>query len=64
MYFLSTKMEKFLLSHIEEIIGGILAFAWVVVRLTPSKKDNDILSVIAKIINIFLPNRKKGGGTH
>jgi len=45
----------------------LYAIAKLVVNLTPSEKDNDILvkvaSFISKVVDAFVPNLKKGGGT-
>lgn len=46
------------------ILFAVLAFAEVIVRLTPSKKDDSILEWIYKILGLIFPNRKEGGGTH
>ena len=51
----------------EAIIGivfGLVAIAEVVVRLTPSEKDNSILKKITDFLFILFPNRKIGGGKH
>lgn len=46
----------------------IYAIAEIVVKLTPSEKDNSILKKVADIVNqiidVVVPNLKKGGGTH
>lgn len=47
-----------------ELLFAVLALAEVVVRLTPTKKDDSVLNWIIKIINAILPNRKKDGGKH
>ena len=35
-----------------------------IVRLTPTKKDNAILSRFLGVLGTIVPNLKKGGGTH
>ena len=49
-------------------IGGILVTALpildIVVRLTPTKKDDTILGFIEKLLDTYIPNNKTGGGTH
>ena len=35
------------------IIGGIVSVATIIVKLTPTQKDNDILATIIKILAIF-----------
>jgi len=47
-----------------KIALGLLGVAEIAVRLTPSRKDNSILSLIVTIVNAVIPNIKKGGGTH
>jgi len=46
----------------------VYAIAKVIVNLTPSENDNLILTKVVefveKIIDLFIPNLKKGGGTH
>jgi len=34
----------------------------IVLRIVPTKKNKDILTAICRILEIILPNRKKGGG--
>ena len=46
------------------ILAGIIGIAEIIVRLTPSEKDNSVLKKITDIIFIFIPNLKKGGGKH
>jgi len=45
------------------LLMGLLGFADLVTRLTPSVKDNSILNFISSIINAIIPNLKKGGGS-
>jgi len=53
---------------IVEIALIVYAIAKIVVNLTPSEKDNLILTKVVefveKIIDLFIPNLKKGGGVH
>ena len=54
--------------QIVQITLILYAIAEVVVKLTPSEKDNSILKKVAEIVNQIIdavvPNLKKGGGTH
>lgn len=50
--------------HWPELLIGLMAFLKVVVNLTPSEKDNKIFAWLDKLIDIFIPNNKKGGGKH
>ena len=45
------------------LLMGLLGFADLVTRLTPSVKDNSILNFLSSVINAIIPNLKKGGGT-
>lgn len=45
------------------LLLGLLGFIELIVRLTPSTKDNSIFNWLATLINALLPNIKKGGGT-
>ena len=45
------------------LLMGLLGFADLVTRLTPSEKDNSILNFLVSIFNAIIPNLKKGGGT-
>jgi len=45
------------------LLMGLLGFADLVTRLTPSVKDNSILNFLSSIINAIIPNLKKGGGS-
>ena len=42
----------------------VVPVLWMVVRLTPTKKDNDILAMILRWVDFLVPNKKKGGGVH
>lgn len=52
----------FLKDHWLALLIGLLAFAEVVTRLTPTKRDDTILEWIKQIIGVVFPNRKAGGG--
>ncbi len=44
------------------LLMGVIGFAEIVVRLTPTEKDNSILEWVKKLIGVFVPNKKSGGG--
>jgi hypothetical protein len=46
------------------LITAILAIAKIITNLTPTEKDDNIVDWIDKIVDFFIPNNKKGGGTH
>ena len=62
-------MEWFnwILTHKLELIGILsllIGAAEIVVKLTPTEKDNSVLDKIKNLIGVFIPNLKKGGGRH
>jgi hypothetical protein len=57
-------MLEFLQGNWMQLLAGVIALAEVVVRLTPSEKDNSVLKKILNILFFFIPNLKKNGGTH
>jgi hypothetical protein len=59
----SEGVGSFILTHWAELLLGLLAFLKVIVNLTPTTKDNKIFEWLDNIINFFIPNLKKGGGT-
>lgn len=60
----SMNLVDFLKENWIALIGGLIALAEVVVKLTPTEKDNSILKKIIDILFFFIPNLKSGGGTH
>jgi len=60
----STSVVSFLSDNYIAILFAFLAFVEVIVRLTPTKKDDSILSFIMNIINAIFPNKSSDGGTH
>ena len=48
----------------QEIVLAVVAVFEVIVRLTPSEKDNTILAKIIWVLNKIIPKRKKNGNTH
>ena len=55
-------MLQFIQEHWVALLLALLAFIEVIVRLTPTEKDNTIFAIVKRIINLFIPNRKKAGG--
>ena len=45
------------------LLLGILGFIDLVVRLTPTEKDNSIVNFLMTLFNAIIPNFKKGGGS-
>jgi hypothetical protein len=54
----------FIVSHWAELLLAFLGFVEVIVRLTPTEKDNAWFNWIKQIIDALVPNRSKYGGTH
>jgi len=57
-------MIEFLSANWAPLLLGLLAFAKIVVNLTPTEKDNKVFEWIDKIIDFFIPNLRSGGGKH
>lgn len=55
---------EFITNNWKEIVLGLIALFEIIVRLTPTKKDNTILGIVKKIYSFLVPNRKKDGGRH
>lgn len=53
---------NFILENWAVLLLGLLSFLEVITRLTPTEKDNTILAKLQGLLNVFLPNLKKGGG--
>jgi hypothetical protein len=47
-----------------KLLLGLLGFVELIVRLTPTEKDNSIFNLLYSIINALIPNLKSSGGTH
>jgi len=45
-------------------IVGALGIIEIIVRLTPSEKDNAYFAWFSNLLDSLIPNMKKGGGTH
>jgi hypothetical protein len=46
------------------IVAAVLFLGEIVVQATPTKKDDNIFSVIRRVITFFMKSRKRGGGFH
>lgn len=57
-------MIEFISENWGVLLTAIIGLAEVIVRLTPSKKDNSIVALIKRIIDAIFPNRLSGGGKH
>lgn len=54
--------DNFFTENWGSLLLGLLGFYDTLARLTPSKKDNSIVSFLTKLLNVMIPNIKKGGG--
>lgn len=54
---------QWLLTNGLSVLLPLLALIEVVVRLTPTEKDNAWFRWVMNLVNTIFPNRKKGGGT-
>lgn len=52
-------MRDFLIENWIPLVIALMAFAKVVVNLTPTESDNQVFGIIDTIINALIPNRKK-----
>ena len=57
-------MKNFILENWLELLVGFMAFLKVVINLTPTEKDNKIFGWLDNILDVIIPNYKKGGGKH
>ena len=46
------------------IITSLIGIAEIIVRLTPTKKDNSIVNIIKQIFDVIIKNKKAAGGYH
>lgn len=49
----------FIKQHWVALFSGLFGLIWVIVRLTPSEKDDQILKFLQNLFNFFIPDRKK-----
>lgn len=52
----------FIIANWGKLLLGLLGFYDVVARLTPTEKDNTVVSFLTNLLNYIIPNLKKGGG--
>ncbi len=57
-------MIEFISENWIVLLTSLIGVAEVIVRLTPSKKDNSILNLVKRIIDAIIPNFRSGGGRH
>lgn len=54
-------MKEFLLENFWPLLIALMAFAKVVVNLTPSIEDDKVFAILDDIINSVVPKRTKNG---
>ena len=52
-------MLEFIKQNLAALIGGLIVFVGIIVRLTPTKVDDKIFSIITKLYYLLFPNKKK-----
>ena len=57
-------MIEFISENWIVLLTSLIGVAEVIVRLTPSEKDNSILNLIKRLIDVIIPNFHSGGGKH
>lgn len=55
---------QFIKSHLVEVFLALFALLEIIVRATPTQKDDSILNFIKSIFDSIIPNRRTGGGLH
>lgn len=60
----SLSIIDFIKENFWTLLFALLGFVEVIVRLTPTKKDDSILEWIYKLLSVIVPNNKSGGGKH
>jgi|TARA_R110000751_G_scaffold134837_1_gene237388 hypothetical protein len=55
---------EFLKNNWLELAIAVMAFAKVIVNLTPTEKDNKIFSWVDSVLDALIPNYTKDGGKH
>ena len=58
----STEGNNFFAENWGALLMGLLGFYDLVARLTPTSKNNSIVSFLTKLLNVVIPNVRKGGG--
>ena len=53
-------MVDFIINNWGELVIGLLAFAKIIVNLTPTEKDNQVFGWVDTLINTIIADRRKG----
>jgi len=52
-------ISAFIMNNIAELIVGVMAFAKLIVNLTPTEKDNQVFGYIDSLLNMIIRDRIK-----
>jgi len=52
-------ISAFIMNNIAELIVGVMAFAKLIVNLTPTEKDNQVFGYIDSLLNMIIKDRIK-----
>jgi len=61
---MKNEIPQWLADNVGTVVFALITFLEIIARLTPSKYDNTVLEVLKRVLNLFIKNRRKGGGTH
>lgn len=57
-------MIEFVTKNWIALLTGLVALIEVIVRLTPTKKDDSIFNFLKKLFDFLIKNRRHDGGVH
>jgi hypothetical protein len=60
----SGNVWDFIKANLVALILALMALAELIVRATPTKKDDSIFNFLKSILDSIIPNRRVGGGSH
>lgn len=52
-------MWDFIKDNWMPLLWGLIALIEIIVRLTPSERDNSIFNIVKRILDLLIPNSKK-----
>jgi len=57
-------MKELLLENVGSVSTLFIFILWIIIRLTPTKKDDQVIRIVFNLFAFIFPDRKKGGGKH
>ena len=60
----NSSFKDFLSAHWAALVWALMSLLEVVVRLTPTARDNSVLNFVKMILDSLVPNARTGGGEH